>query len=116
MLPLHFLFYWIWNVGIFVLCTITSNDDFGNSDTNLLERKKLPQARIINGESISARKYPFLAQVYLKVFDGKENIWQSSGGSIVTKSIILTCGHCVCIAPNAKDEYRFETCLSDLNP
>ena len=113
MLRLYFLPYWIWDVGSFVICTITSNDHSGNFDTSSRVKKNPARARIINGESVSGREYPFLAQVHLKVCDGKKNTWYASGGSIVTKSIILTCGHCVCIGPNTKDAARFVTCPID---
>ena len=85
----------------------------GNSNNHGLSLgiRKIPsQARIINGESINGAKYPFLAQVHLKVNDGKTEEWYDSGGSIVTNSIILTCGHCVCQGPEKGNQKQFVTC------
>ena len=58
-------------------------------------------SRIINAkqDSITNREYPWLAQVYRKEFLDKKKIkynWYSSGGAIVTNTIIITCAKCVC--------------------
>ena len=48
------------------------------------------------------RQYPWLAQVYRKIFLNRKRTktdWYSSGGVIVTNIMILTCGSCVCDEP-----------------
>ena len=73
------------------------------------------QSRIINPPepSITNEKYPWLAQIrrkkFIKVAPGtlrrtrKAIEWQPSGGAIVSKYIIITCLHCVCTNPYARE-------------
>ena len=95
MLIPYYLPYLIWNVVGITLGT----------------RKSPSQARIINGKSVSGAKFPFLAQVYQKVNDGKTEQWYRTVGSIVTNSVILTCGHCVC---DDSRNSKFVTCQPDV--
>ena len=66
-----------------------------------VNRSQNVHSRIINAkeEIVTNAKYPWLAQVYRKVFKkkkGKNPEWTTDGGVIVTTTIILTCGSCVC--------------------
>ena len=92
-----FFSYLIWTVHKLIICTMVEKDISITRGSSLVPRKSPSQTRIINGESVSGDKYPFLAQVYLKVFDRKGEKWYHSGGSIVTSTIIITCGHCICV-------------------
>ena len=53
------------------------------------------KARIINGEATSSEKYPWLSQIEVDV--PGQGVFFSSGGSIISNRIILTCLHCVCL-------------------
>ena len=69
-----------------------------------VNRSQNVHSRIINAkeEIVTNAKYPWLAQVYRKVFKkkkGKNPEWTTDGGVIVTTTMILTCGSCVCDEP-----------------
>ena len=62
------------------------------------------EPRIINGRESSNVIYPWLARVFKYIGSGDN---YKSGGTIIGKSSILTCGHCVC-------RHKFPyTCRSD---
>ena len=78
------------------------NFSFDNTnDREHLNRSQLVHSRIINAkdEIVTNAKYPWLAQVYRKVFRKKKDKnpeWTDAGGVIVTNTMILTCDSCVC--------------------
>ena len=68
-------------------------------------RSQSVHSRIINAkeEIVTNRKYPWLARVYRKKYlkakikdEENEIEWTDDGGVIVTNTMILTCGRCVC--------------------
>ena len=63
-------------------------------------RTKTSAGRIINGRPTAAGAvYPWMVHIKMKVI-GSEGLWYTSGGSIITHKVVLTCGHCIC-----HDEY-----------
>ena len=83
--------------------------NFSFDNTNNREHVNISQSvhsRIINAkeETVTNEKYPWLAQVYRRAFKKKKGKkwlpeWTSEGGVIVTNTMILTCGLCVCDEP-----------------
>ena len=77
-----------------------------------VNRSQLVHSRIINAkeEIVTNAKYPWLAQVYRKVFRKKKDKnpeWTDAGGVIVTNTMILTCGTCVCDEPYNFEKQKF---------
>ena len=77
--------------------------------------KTSEKARIINGEATSSEKYPWLSQIEVDV--PGQDVSFSSGGSIISNRIILTCLHCVCldITNEWSNPDLKSTCLYDAN-
>ena len=65
-------------------------------------------ARMINGK-VPAKVYPWMVRIQRYTRYGslsRFEEWDSrSSGSIITKTFILTCAHCICETPN-EDEYH----------
>ena len=72
----------------------------GIEGSNKDRKKKAANARIINGEQTTNRRYPWVAYIYLsyKKKDGNfiRTYTCTSGGTIISNRVIISCRHCVC--------------------
>ena len=77
-------------------------------------------ARVINGRPVKQR-YPWLFNVFRSrdVWDeahsGKERKIESSVGSLITQTAIVTCGHCICNKKNRRFTVAGHACLEGKN-
>ena len=91
------------------------------SECGLLHQTRTPtaNARIINAIS-ATQHYPWVARIYItyNVIDADGKPFKqtaTSGGSIITPKLVLTCGHCICIFEQTTEETRTKprTCRVD---
>ena len=75
--------------------------------TKLDTAAQTARSRVLNGEQVSNKEYPWLAQIWtLLIGTNGRKIDESCGGVIISRHAILTAGHCLCNDdPDLKDGF-----------
>ena len=91
--------------------------------TKLDTTSQVSKARVLNGNQVTNKEYPWLAIIWRSIFgsNGRKTL-SSCGGVIISRHAILTAGRCLCNDdPNLKDKDGVKltgnilTCGRDLN-